>query len=148
MNLPLVELSSDQFGSAVVSSGDKRILTRLVPVLTRGTFNPTSVRKLRRREGAEPLFCQRNVRNVPAAPAAGHRLSGAAPPGIGHRGRGSIVPMERKRTDCPALPPGWKKEEVTRKSGLSAGKSDIYYYSPTGKKFRSKPQLSRYLATR
>uniref|UniRef100_A0A673IAM1 Methyl-CpG-binding domain protein 2-like n=1 Tax=Sinocyclocheilus rhinocerous TaxID=307959 RepID=A0A673IAM1_9TELE len=53
--------------------------------------------------------------------------------------------MERKKTDCPALPPGWKKEEVIRKSGLSAGKSDVYYYSPTGKKFRSKPQLSRYL---
>ncbi|XP_048876812.1 methyl-CpG-binding domain protein 2 isoform X2 [Brienomyrus brachyistius] len=53
--------------------------------------------------------------------------------------------MERKRMDCPALPPGWKKEEVIRKSGLSAGKSDVYYYSPTGKKFRSKPQLSRYL---
>uniref|UniRef100_A0AAY4ABZ3 MBD domain-containing protein n=1 Tax=Denticeps clupeoides TaxID=299321 RepID=A0AAY4ABZ3_9TELE len=53
--------------------------------------------------------------------------------------------MERKRMDCPALPPGWKKEEVIRKSGLSAGKSDVYYYSPTGKKFRSKPQLARYL---
>ncbi|MCI4394225.1 hypothetical protein PGIGA_G00166410 [Pangasianodon gigas] len=53
--------------------------------------------------------------------------------------------MERKRIDCPALPPGWKKEEVIRKSGLSAGKSDVYYYSPSGKKFRSKPQLSRYL---
>ncbi|XP_043938098.1 methyl-CpG-binding domain protein 2-like [Protopterus annectens] len=53
--------------------------------------------------------------------------------------------MERKKTDCPALPPGWKKEEVIRKSGLSAGKSDIYYYSPSGKKFRSKPQLARYL---
>uniref|UniRef100_A0A8C4RSM6 Methyl-CpG binding domain protein 2 n=2 Tax=Erpetoichthys calabaricus TaxID=27687 RepID=A0A8C4RSM6_ERPCA len=53
--------------------------------------------------------------------------------------------MERKRMDCPALPPGWKKEEVIRKSGLSAGKSDVYYYSPSGKKFRSKPQLSRYL---
>ncbi|KAL0963231.1 hypothetical protein UPYG_G00351450 [Umbra pygmaea] len=53
--------------------------------------------------------------------------------------------MEKKRMDCPFLPPGWKKEEVIRKSGLSAGKSDVYYYSPTGKKFRSKPQLSRYL---
>ncbi|XP_060136344.1 methyl-CpG-binding domain protein 2 isoform X2 [Zootoca vivipara] len=50
-----------------------------------------------------------------------------------------------KRVDCPALPPGWKKEEVIRKSGLSAGKSDVYYFSPSGKKFRSKPQLSRYL---
>ncbi|XP_072920192.1 methyl-CpG-binding domain protein 3-like isoform X3 [Hemitrygon akajei] len=53
--------------------------------------------------------------------------------------------MERKRTICPCLPPGWKKEEVIRKSGLSAGKSDVYYYSPSGKKFRSKPQLARYL---
>ncbi|XP_064557673.1 methyl-CpG-binding domain protein 2-like, partial [Zonotrichia leucophrys gambelii] len=49
------------------------------------------------------------------------------------------------RMDCPALPPGWKKEEVIRKSGLSAGKSDVYYFSPSGKKFRSKPQLARYL---
>lgn len=49
------------------------------------------------------------------------------------------------RMDCPALPPGWKKEEVIRKSGLSAGKSDVYYFSPSGKKFRSKPQLARFL---
>jgi len=47
--------------------------------------------------------------------------------------------------DCPALPKGWKREEIVRKSGLSAGKIDVYYYSPTGKKFRSKPQLARYL---
>ncbi|NP_001083787.1 methyl-CpG binding domain protein 2 S homeolog [Xenopus laevis] len=53
--------------------------------------------------------------------------------------------MEKRRLECPALPAGWKKEEVIRKSGLSAGKSDVYYYSPNGKKFRSKPQLARYL---
>ncbi|TNM92439.1 hypothetical protein fugu_019451 [Takifugu bimaculatus] len=40
--------------------------------------------------------------------------------------------MERKKSDCPALPPGWKKEEVIRKSGLSAGKSDVYYYRSRG----------------
>lgn len=55
--------------------------------------------------------------------------------------------MEKRRSDCPALPAGWKKEEVIRKSGLSAGKSDIYYYSPSGKKFRSKPQLVRFLGS-
>ncbi|XP_072038044.1 methyl-CpG-binding domain protein 2-like [Amphiura filiformis] len=47
--------------------------------------------------------------------------------------------------DCSALPTGWKREEVIRKSGLSAGKSDVYYYSPCGKKFRSKPQLARFI---
>lgn len=36
--------------------------------------------------------------------------------------------MEKKRWDCTALPKGWKMEEVTRKSGLSAGKSDVYYF--------------------
>ncbi|CAG4965606.1 unnamed protein product [Parnassius apollo] len=55
------------------------------------------------------------------------------------------ISIERKRTDCSALPKGWQREEVVRKSGLSAGKVDVYYYSPTGKKFRSKPELVRYL---
>lgn len=67
--------------------------------------------------------------------------SGSAGPGP----RGSRATESGKRMDCPALPPGWKKEEVIRKSGLSAGKSDVYYFSPSGKKFRSKPQLARYL---
>lgn len=41
------------------------------------------------------------------------------------------------------LPPGWKREEVVRQSGLSAGKTDVYYFTPDGKKVRSKPQLAR-----
>ncbi|XP_064608450.1 methyl-CpG-binding domain protein 2-like isoform X2 [Liolophura sinensis] len=52
---------------------------------------------------------------------------------------------EKRRSDCVGLPTGWKREEVVRKSGLSAGKTDVYYFSPDGKKIRSKPQLSRYL---
>nr|XP_013216951.2 methyl-CpG-binding domain protein 3 [Ictidomys tridecemlineatus] len=47
--------------------------------------------------------------------------------------------------ECPALPQGWEREEVPRRSGLSAGHRDVFYYSPSGKKFRSKPQLARYL---
>ncbi|XP_045450302.1 methyl-CpG-binding domain protein 3 [Melitaea cinxia] len=55
------------------------------------------------------------------------------------------ISIEKKRSDCAALPKGWQREEVIRKTGLSAGKVDVYYYSPTGKKFRSKPELVRYL---
>nr|XP_040126186.1 methyl-CpG-binding domain protein 2 [Ictidomys tridecemlineatus] len=71
----------------------------------------------------------------------GPKRRGSAGPGP----RGPRATESGKRMDCPALPPGWKKEEVIRKSGLSAGKSDVYYFSPSGKKFRSKPQLARYL---
>lgn len=54
--------------------------------------------------------------------------------------------MEFKRqSDCTSLPPGWRREEVVRQSGLSAGKTDVYYYSPDGKKVRSKPMMARYL---
>ncbi|XP_050400051.1 methyl-CpG-binding domain protein 3 isoform X1 [Patella vulgata] len=52
--------------------------------------------------------------------------------------------MDGKRREG-GLPPGWRREEVVRKSGLSAGKTDVYYYSPDGKKIRSKPQLARAL---
>lgn len=31
-------------------------------------------------------------------------------------------------TDCPALPKGWKREEIIRKNGLSSGKIDVFYY--------------------
>ncbi|KAL7638856.1 UNVERIFIED_CONTAM: hypothetical protein RMT77_010390 [Armadillidium vulgare] len=55
------------------------------------------------------------------------------------------VLIERRRYDCAALPKGWKREEVLRKTGLTSGKVDVYYYSPDGKKFRNKPQLVRYL---
>lgn len=53
--------------------------------------------------------------------------------------------LEKRRSDCVDLPAGWKREEVVRKSGLSAGKTDVYYYSPDAKKVRSKPQLAREL---
>ncbi|KAH8242806.1 hypothetical protein KR032_002259, partial [Drosophila birchii] len=73
------------------------------------------------------------------------------------------VTIERKRVDCSALPKGWQREEV-RKSGSSSNsnasatntttasnnnnnnnKVDVFYYSPTGKRVESKPQLARQL---
>ncbi|XP_028398921.1 methyl-CpG-binding domain protein 3-like [Dendronephthya gigantea] len=51
---------------------------------------------------------------------------------------------EKSRTPCEALP-GWTRVVVMRKSGSSAGKSDVYYYSPTGKKVRSKPDMEKLL---
>ena len=35
---------------------------------------------------------------------------------------------ERKRYECSFLPHGWKREELCRKSGISAGKIDVLYY--------------------
>ncbi|CAH1408153.1 unnamed protein product [Nezara viridula] len=51
--------------------------------------------------------------------------------------------VEKKRFECLALPKGWQREEVIRKTGLSAGKVDVCYYSPDGQKYDSKPQLVR-----
>lgn len=47
--------------------------------------------------------------------------------------------------ECPALGPGWKRREAFRKSGATCGRTDTYYQSPTGEKFRSKIELSRFL---
>merc|ERR1712150_144514 len=52
---------------------------------------------------------------------------------------------DKVRTSVTNLPKGWVREVVVRKNGASAGKSDIYYYSPGGKKCRSKPQMAQYL---
>ncbi|BFZ08170.1 hypothetical protein BsWGS_11209 [Bradybaena similaris] len=43
------------------------------------------------------------------------------------------------------LPDGWTMKAVQRKSGQSAGKYDIYYYSPDNKKLRSKTDVSYYM---
>jgi len=57
----------------------------------------------------------------------------------------SNLTTDRTITECPDLPRGWVREVVYRKSGASAGKSDIYYYSPDKKKCRSKVQMLEFL---
>ncbi|KAL1454810.1 hypothetical protein WDU94_008944 [Cyamophila willieti] len=46
-----------------------------------------------------------------------------------------------KRYECPQLPQGWFREEVTRTKGLSAGKVDVFYYSPCGKKLKTRSEV-------
>ncbi|XP_074597252.1 methyl-CpG-binding domain protein 2-like [Brevipalpus obovatus] len=43
------------------------------------------------------------------------------------------------------LPKGWRREEVMRPSGLSTGKTEVFYISPNGMKIKSKRQLQRCL---
>jgi len=56
-----------------------------------------------------------------------------------------VAPPTTRRFEVPALPKGWVREEVYRRGGLSVGKCDTYYYPPSGKKVRSKPELIKLL---
>lgn len=57
----------------------------------------------------------------------------------------SAESLKKSRSECAALPRGWIREEVSRRNGLTAGRNDIYYYSPAGKKVRSKQELIKLL---
>ncbi|KAA0190318.1 Methyl-CpG-binding domain protein 2 [Fasciolopsis buskii] len=43
------------------------------------------------------------------------------------------------------LPPGWRREESVRPTGLGTGKTDVYYVSPQGQKVRTKQELKAQL---
>ena len=51
--------------------------------------------------------------------------------------------MNETTTDCPV--PGWERIVCQRKSGKTAGKIDIYFVNPDGKRLRSRREISRYL---
>ncbi|XP_029467463.1 methyl-CpG-binding domain protein 1 isoform X7 [Rhinatrema bivittatum] len=55
--------------------------------------------------------------------------------------------MTEDWTDCPLLGPGWKRREAFRKSGATCGRTDTYYQSPTGERFRSKIELTKFLGS-
>mmetsp|Transcript_41187 Transcript_41187/g.67569 ORF Transcript_41187/g.67569 Transcript_41187/m.67569 type:complete len:279 (+) Transcript_41187:104-940(+) len=53
------------------------------------------------------------------------------------------VPNQRHLSRNNPLP-GWTKELSWRSQGAQAGKADVYYLPPKGKKLRSRPDLVRY----
>ncbi|CAL1526542.1 unnamed protein product [Lymnaea stagnalis] len=50
-------------------------------------------------------------------------------------------PQTRPREESKDLANGWRIRAVQRMTGVSAGKYDIYYYSPDNKKLRSKTEI-------
>ena len=51
--------------------------------------------------------------------------------------------MKETITDCPLL--GWKRIICQRKTGKTAGKFDVYFVNPDGKRLRSRREVSKYL---
>lgn len=47
--------------------------------------------------------------------------------------------------DMEGVPEGWKRKISQRMTGKSAGKFDVYIFSPEGRKFRSRPELMAYI---
>jgi hypothetical protein len=45
------------------------------------------------------------------------------------------------------LAPGWRVAIETRKSGATKGGTDKYYFSPDGRKLRSKTEVMRFLSS-
>ncbi|XP_071806106.1 uncharacterized protein [Asterias amurensis] len=90
----------------------------------------SSTPKKSKPEGTKPAKSSTTPKKSPAAksPAAKASVS----PGGG--ADGEVV-----------IPDGWRRIATQRMQGVSAGKVDVYYWSPTGKKFRSRPQILSYL---
>ncbi|XP_035677002.1 nucleolar protein dao-5-like isoform X2 [Branchiostoma floridae] len=60
-----------------------------------------------------------------------------------HIASGTTTSQANMASETP-LPKGWTKKVVLRQSGASAGKTDTYFYSPEGKKFRSRTEIAKY----
>jgi len=52
---------------------------------------------------------------------------------------------KKRKMSYSDLPEGWNYKIVTRNRGRSQGKKDMYWYSPEGKKFRSKKLAQEYI---
>ncbi|KAH9499760.1 hypothetical protein Btru_077759 [Bulinus truncatus] len=53
--------------------------------------------------------------------------------------------LQKRKTDTANDLKGWRIKLVKRLTGQNAGKYDIYYFSPSDEKFRSRPELQKYI---
>ncbi|KAK9824700.1 hypothetical protein WJX72_012482 [[Myrmecia] bisecta] len=85
--------------------------------------------------------------SVPVGPATGKRLSLGA--GSAAKGDDSDVILQRLREfvekEGGQWDEGWRVEKKMRASGNTAGTFDVYYFSPGGKRFRSRTEVARFL---
>ncbi|KAK8407140.1 hypothetical protein O3P69_002039 [Scylla paramamosain] len=64
-------------------------------------------------------------------------------PLVGKGSRRKPAKVMSEAGDVP-VPEGWSRVVVQRTSGASAGKYDVYYFSPLGKKLRSRNEVSKH----
>ncbi|XP_045130855.1 methyl-CpG-binding domain protein 4-like isoform X2 [Portunus trituberculatus] len=64
-------------------------------------------------------------------------------PLVGKSPRRTPAKVMGEAGDVP-VPEGWSRVVVQRTSGASAGKYDVYYFSPLGKKLRSRNEVSKH----
>ncbi|KFM64166.1 Methyl-CpG-binding domain protein 4, partial [Stegodyphus mimosarum] len=62
----------------------------------------------------------------------------------------SVIMIEKQlevesENEIKTVPEGWRKEIRKRKKGRTAGRHDVYFYSPSNEVFRSKRGLQKYL---
>ncbi|CAB3382786.1 Hypothetical predicted protein [Cloeon dipterum] len=55
------------------------------------------------------------------------------------------IPEDKADLFSRPVPSGWSRDVIQRKSGKSAGKYDVYVFSPDGQKHRSRADILRYL---
>ncbi|XP_064579793.1 methyl-CpG-binding domain protein 4 [Zonotrichia leucophrys gambelii] len=65
--------------------------------------------------------------------------------GPGGGSRGAAAAAERPGPNPSPVPRGWQRVSSRRRAGRTAGRIDVYFISPEGKKLRSKRALVEYL---
>nr|XP_032827551.1 methyl-CpG-binding domain protein 4 isoform X2 [Petromyzon marinus] len=75
-------------------------------------------------------------------------ISGAAEEKVKSEGSGSVTEakVEANTSESP-MPEGWRRLVMQRQAGETAGRYDVYIFSPSGRKFRSRPELALFLKT-